>query len=212
MAARRIGALLALVLLASVPSLRAQGPVTADSAREGSYLRAGDVVKLVVWREPDISGEFPVDERGSVVIPKLGRYDVRQHTPESLEAQLVEDFAAYLRNPAIDVIVLRRVKILGAVHRPGLFTLDPTMTLGDALAQAGGVVPTFGRRNNIRLIREGRVITTDLTEGTRVGDTAIRSGDEIYVPERSWILRNVGVLVSAGTALVSGVVIVLLAR
>lgn len=181
-----------------------------DSADVGSYLRPGDVVKLVVWREDDITGEYPVDRNGILVVPKLGSYDVRGETPESLRARLLEDFSVYLKDPSVDVIVLRRVKVLGAVHRPGLFTVDPTMALGDALALAGGV-HSLGRRDRIRLVRDGRVLLADLTEDVRLAELPLQSGDEIYVPEKGWLARNVGLVVGSVTATV-GLMIAVLVR
>jgi protein involved in polysaccharide export with SLBB domain len=92
--------------------------------------------------------------------------------------------------------------VLGAVRNPGLYPVDPTMTLGDVLALAGGTTQE-GNPNKLALIRGGEKLSRDLSHGIRVADSEIRSGDEIFVPERSWISRNPGILATAITASVS---------
>lgn len=163
----------------------------------------GDVIRLRIWREPDLSGEFTVDENGVVVFPKIGPYVVTNHSPETLRAQLVSAYRVYLRNPSIDIVPLRRVNVMGAVRNPGLYPVDPTMTLADAVALAGGAMP-HGDPDKIELIRDGYRLTARLGQLTRIGDLPIRSGDQIYIPERSWVARNPGLIaagLSAGVSL-----------
>jgi polysaccharide export outer membrane protein len=165
-------------------------------------LRPGDIVRLRIWREPDMSGEFPVDEAGQVVFPRVGQYSVMDDTPESLAARLIADYRQYLVNPSIEVTVLRRLRIIGAVNNPGLFPVDPTVTVSDALALAGGATLN-GDPDKIRIIRDGVEIALDVRANTRIGDSPIRSGDQIYVPERSWVSRNSGVVAATITGTIS---------
>lgn len=165
-------------------------------------LRPGDVVRLQIWREPTFSGDLTVDAAGVVVFPRLGPIEVTDESPETLRARLVRDYSRYLRNPSIEVQLLRRVQILGAVRNPGLYPVDATITVGDAIALAGGVAPE-GRQNHVELIRGGERDRTVLPLRSRVADTPIRSGDQLYVPERTWLARNTGVIVGAATAAVS---------
>lgn len=157
---------------------------------------AGDVIRLSIWQEPEMSGDFPVDENGIVVLPRIGRIDVRGETPASLERKLVEEYSKYLTHRSIDVTVLRRIQILGAVREPGVYPLDPTMTVADALAAAGGATPQ-GRTKSIELIRGGRRLPVDLYAD--LAASSVRSGDQLYVPERSWLSRNPGFVVGAVT-------------
>lgn len=168
-------------------------------------LRPGDVVRLRIWREPDMSGEFPVDEAGRVVFPRVGEYQVLDDTPETLSARLIADYRQYLVNPSIEVTVLRRVRIVGAVNKPGVFPVDPTVTIADALAMAGGATMN-GDPDKIRIIRDGEEIAVDIRVQTRIADSPIRSGDQIYVPERSWMSRNSAVVAAAITGAVSLVI------
>lgn len=180
------------------PSLaRAQDPVQASTAdSSGGTLKPGDVVRLKIWREPDLSGDFLVDETGAVVLPKLGRIQVVGLSPDSLKSNLIGSFSVYLRNPAIDVVLLRRITILGGVRNPGLYPVDPTMTIADAYTLAGGIAPE-GKLNEVELVRGGQRTKYKISGATRIADTPLRSGDQLYVPTRSWLARNTWAITAA---------------
>ncbi len=173
-------------------------PVRA--AERGSVvLRPGDQVRLKVWREPDLSGDFVIDEDGIVVFPKIGRVNVQQISTDSLKALLMARYAESLRNPSVEVTVLRRVSVLGSVRNPGLYYLDPTTTVADALAMAGGVSPD-GKQNGFELLRDGKRLQVDLSGDSRLADSPLRTGDQLRVPERSWVSRNTGLVAAALTS------------
>ena len=181
------------------------GQTPSASAVAPQMLRPGDVIRLSIWREPDFSGEFNVDQSGSVIFPRLGEIRVVELSPLDLERTLLEQYRRYLVNPSIEITILRRVNVGGAVQRPGLYPVDPTVTIADVLALAGGTTP-IGDPNKIRLIRDGQTISTSLGGRTRIGDSPIRSGDQIVVPERNWITRNAGVVAASITAFVTLIV------
>src|SRR5438105_2775095 len=120
------------LLLGLVGRAAGQSDLVASTA-SGQPVRAGDMIRLRIWREDDLSGEFQVDSKGTVVFPRLGEYKVTGETPESLVTRLMEDYRKYLVNPSIEITVLRRINILGAVSKPGIFNVDPTITIADAL-------------------------------------------------------------------------------
>jgi polysaccharide export outer membrane protein len=192
---------LTLALACLAPAAHAQTPEVPPQVSVQA-LQPGDIVRLRIWREPEMSGEFPVDEAGMVVFPRVGEYQVLNDTPETLAARLIADYRRYLVNPSIEITVLRRVRIIGAVNNPGLFPVDPTVTVADALALAGGATLN-GDPDKIRIIRDGNEIAVDIRANTRIADSPIRSGDQIYVPERSWMSRNSGVVAAAITGTVS---------
>ena len=165
----------------------------------------GDLIELRIWREPDMSGEYLVSRLGVAVFPRLGEIKVSEHTPETLQTLLAREYRRYLRNPSIEVIVRRRVEIGGAVRNGGLFHVDPTVTISGALAMAGGPTPQ-GKGDEVLVIRDGKIITTILGGTMLIADSPIRSGDQLFVPERSWISRNatglMGTIVAATVALV----------
>jgi polysaccharide export outer membrane protein len=185
---------LGLVLLAGGQVARAQSePVAGDST---PLVLPGDVIRLKIWREPEMSGEINVDESGVATLPRLGPTHVAGVRSDSLKRRLIASYLEYLRDPAIDVTVLRRVTILGAVRNPNVYHVEPTMTLADALALAGGA-NEVGKTSQVELRREGQAVPVKLSQRTRMADTPLRSGDELYVPERSWLSRNTGFVLGA---------------
>jgi len=149
-----------------------------------------------------MSGEFVVDEAGMVIFPRVGEYRVLDDSPETLKSRLLADYQQYLRNPSIEITILRRVRIVGAVMNPGLHLVDPTVTLADALALAGGP-SSDADQDKIRIIRDGVEIAVDVRVDTRIADSPLRSGDQMYVPLRSWVTRNAGLVAATMSALVS---------
>lgn len=188
------------------------GPLVAQEAGEVAFhpdgLRPGDYVRVTVWREPDLSGEFQVDARGYATFPKLGTLQVAALPPDSIRPVLLAEYARYLVNPSVEVVPLRRVSVLGAVAKPGLYPVDPTMTLADAVALAGGAAPD-GKRDVVELRRGAEVVVAKLDVVTPVGRTPLRSGDQLWVPQRGWLSRNPWVFTSvlAAVATVGAVVI-----
>jgi protein involved in polysaccharide export with SLBB domain len=151
---------------------------------------------LKIWREPDLSDTVKVDNDGVAVFPKLGPVEVTGIRPDSLERLLVSRYSRYLQNPSIRVSILRRITIWGAVTRPGPYPVDLTMTIPDALALAGGAT-SEGKTDKVELRRGSTRTVVDLSGGTRrVGDLSLHSGDQLFVPQRSWAGRNAGLIVA----------------
>jgi len=187
-----------LTAAAPIPTTAQQQPARAPDGAS-VVLRPGDRVRLKVWREPDLSGEFEVDEDGIVVFPKVGRLDVRQISTDSLKALLIARFAESLRSPSVEVTVLRRVNVLGSVRNPGLYYVDPTTTVADALALAGGVSPD-GKQNSFELVRDGKRLPVELSRDSRLADSPLQPGDQLRVPQRSWLSRNTGLVAATLTS------------
>jgi protein involved in polysaccharide export with SLBB domain len=194
----------ALVVLAG--SAQAQQPAATKASQE--FVQPGDVVKLWIWREEELSGEFVVPETGVVVFPKIGAQKVTERAMPALRDALLTEFQRYLRNPSIEITFLRRVNVLGAVRKPGVYPLDPTMTVAMALAMAEGTTPE-GRTDRVELIRDGERLVANVNQRTRIAELPIRSGDQLFVPERSWVSRNgafVAAVVTGGFSLLGLVI------
>jgi protein involved in polysaccharide export with SLBB domain len=183
---------------------------TSNRADSAAYAQPGDVVRLRIWREPDMSGDFTVDTKGIATFPRLGALQVTRIDADSLQRMLVAEYARFLRNPAVEVVLLRRVRVVGAVRTPGLYTADQTMRIRDVLALAGGP-SAEGRTDRVRIDRDGRAMTLDLNASPRADEFALRSGDQLYVPERSWFSRNTP-LVAAILSVTGGLLIAYSAR
>jgi len=188
-------------LLVAAPGLPAIAQDSSDVVRRvaPASLEPGDAIQVEIWREADLSGVFDVDERGTVTLPLLGDRNVVGLSADSLRDALVAEYAEYLQNPSIDVTLLRTVSILGAVRNPGLYPVDPTITLMEALALAGGVAPD-GNQNNISLVRDGEVIPQQLDPESIVATMDIESGDQIVVQQKSWAARHSGAIIGSAIA------------
>ncbi|HEX2721929.1 MAG TPA: polysaccharide biosynthesis/export family protein [Gemmatimonadaceae bacterium] len=203
----RLLALLA-ALAAVAPSVSAaQSP---QPTPERVTLAPGDMLRIAVWREPDMSGDFLVDELGIVTLPLLGKINVREIPLTGLRDTLIKAYSVQLRNPTITVTPLRRVFVLGEVTKPGLYAADPTISLAGVIALAGGAGPE-GDLRHIRVVRDGTVINSRVTAGTTLGLTDIRSNDQIFVDRRSWFDRNSTLLLS-GLVSITTIALTLLLR
>lgn len=194
----------AIVAAVLICTFGAPSPSAAQAASEESrnQLEPGDRIRLRIWREEAMSGEFSVDADGNVVFPRLGLRNVTGRDPTTLKNELLEEYARYLRTPAIEVTFLRRILVGGAVMAPGVYYVDPTMTVRNALLEAGGPTP-IGRTDRIDLVRGGERLEARLEQDLPIVDSPIRSGDQLYVPERSWLSRNTNAAVGIGGALLS---------
>ena len=199
--------LLAALLLpiGSAMSQRVSHPVVTESTTAPpapDVLRPGDVVRLRIWREPDLSGDFAVDETGVVTLPKVGPVQATSEPLDTLKVRLLKAYQRYLKQPSIEVIALRRIQVAGAVRNPGLYTVDPTMTITDVVALAGGATPQ-GRPDRAILVRGDLAIGSRLSPDARFVQVPLRSGDKVFIPERRWISRNPGVVIGAVSATAS---------
>ena len=82
--------LLATALWSSPAATQTNSVAPWGTVDSGSVLRPGDLIRLRIWREPDLSGDFQVDEQGSVVLPKIGALLIRGQSAPALKAMLVE--------------------------------------------------------------------------------------------------------------------------
>lgn len=188
-AVRGLAALAGIALLAL--SLDAAGQAKAAPPRD--TLGPGDSVRITVFRNPDLTTETQVSDRGTIVFPLLGEISVKGRTPAAASrhiATLLKE-GQYLKNPQVTVAVTtvrsRQVSVLGHVTRPGRYTLEGASRLTDVLALAGGVAPTGGDVVTVMLTRDGKVTKheVDMPEMYRTGNLRnnleVRDGDTLYV-------------------------------
>ena len=180
---------------------------TPAALAETSSLLPGDVVRVQVWREEDLSGEFQVNEQGEVVLPLLGTKRVSGISQESLRDQLTEGYGQFLVNTAVNVTLLRRVNVLGEVRIPGQYMVDATNSVADIIARAQGITPD-GNAEDIVLIRGGRRLRAGLAGTQSLQEAGIRSGDQIMVGKRGWTSRNFSAVVGVFSILANVAVLV----
>jgi len=115
-----------------------------------------DVLRIDVWKEPDISRTIPVRPDGKISLPLVNDVQASGLTPMQLAASLREDLSKYLNSPQVTVTVTeinsRRVYLTGEILRPGAYPLLPDMTVLQALADGGGFTQ-FAKSKNIYVLR-----------------------------------------------------------
>lgn len=169
-------------------------------------LRPGDAIRLSFSREPELNGEYPIDATGVASLPALGNHVVTDSPVTAMRTTLTEEYARILENQSVQVIALRRVRVLGEVRQPGLYFVDATMTFGDAIALAGGA-ESDGNLNDVRLIRDGDQVIEGLDVTLSVA-AALKSADQIFVPRTSWFNRYGAVIIAATISAVGFIVAV----
>jgi polysaccharide export outer membrane protein len=105
-------------------------------------LGPGDAVRLIVFGEEQLTGEFRVNDSGAIAVPLLGSVRAAGLTPTELEAVVGGALKRgnLLRNPAVaaEVTAYRPIFVLGEVNHPGQYSYAPGMTVVSAVAVAGG--------------------------------------------------------------------------
>lgn len=169
------------------PSAAPSAP-PADSL-EPLAIRPGDMVRIVVWGHQELSGEFPIDENYDLLYPLIGPINVRNLTVTQLRERLNTDLAQLFQRPFIAVTPLFRVAVLGEVMKPGLYSVDPTLTVFDLLALAGGPARD-ANTDKLQLLRGGANIHVSLEPAAIARSTlhelGVRSGDQLVVPRAAF--------------------------
>ena len=115
-----------------------------------------DVIRIDVWKEPEISRTIPVRPDGKISVPLLNDVQAAGLTAMQLSASLHDSLSKYLNNPQVTVTVTeinsRRVYITGEVNHGGTIPLLPNMTVLQALSSAGGFTQ-FAKEKNIYVLR-----------------------------------------------------------
>ncbi|MDQ3996717.1 MAG: SLBB domain-containing protein [Gemmatimonadota bacterium] len=183
---------------------------TAALRSSPAALGVGDVVRLTVWRKPELSGEFVVLTDGSLAHP-LYRGLRLAGLPRGMAEDQMRSFLSQLeKNPQFVLEPLVRVAVSGEVARPDVYSLRPETSVVMAVALAGG--PTErGRRDRVRLLRDNRELLINLTHPDRtLARTTVRSGDEIIIERRRAMFREYvapAITVAGATAAIVNVVL-----
>ncbi|MDQ2668745.1 MAG: polysaccharide biosynthesis/export family protein [Gemmatimonadota bacterium] len=185
------------------------GRAQSTAPTEAFSLGEGDVVRVKIWREKDLDGDYQVDESGRITLPLVGARRVTGIPWSVLRDSLLDAYRRELKAPSVSLVPLRRVFVLGEVTKPGPYLADPTLNLAGIIALAGGASP-LGDLGKLRIVRHGQVIARGAAlDGASVPD--IRSGDEIFVDQRSWFDRNSTFVASAAIS-VASIIITLVRR
>lgn len=154
---------------------------------------ADDVLEIIVWKEPQLSGRVLVAADGTATLPLIGPVEARGHTCQQLREELAHRLSAFTRSPNVTVRVSearsRIYYVLGEVRKPGSFPLRSGEVLSQGLAEAGGL-SEFADPGAIRLVRRTGANNIQMTinyervlSGKDItGDVRLQAGDTITVP------------------------------
>ena len=202
---------IALVLCAAMAVPSFSGAQATAGRRDSTLLlEPGDVVRVEVWREKDLTGDFAVDESSRLTLPMLGVVNVAGRPWVSLRDSLIAEYQKQLRNPSVNLTPLRRVQVLGEVPRPGQYLADPTLSLAGVIALAGGATP-YGDLRRVRVVRHGKTIVKQASIESLLLENGVHSDDQIFVDRRPWLERN-GAIVASTLLSTAGIVITIIRR
>ena len=169
---------------------------TSGAYAAGYTLGVGDVVKLTVYGQPDLTTEAQIGDDGLISVPLLGSAEIVGRTPSEasrLIARQMEN-GGYLQDAHVNLLVTEyrshRVAVLGKVNNPGKIILEGPTTLTEALAQAGGIAPDGSERVILsRLDASGHQTRYEYDLQLWLDHQAdnrpaviLQSGDTLYVP------------------------------
>jgi polysaccharide export outer membrane protein len=151
--------------------------VVNGTPRNDDYkLGSGDRVRVTVYGEEDLSGEFQVDSTGYIRLPLIGQMQASGHSAYQLEGSIEASLEnGYLKNPRVNVEVTtyRPFYIIGQVNRPGQYAYVSNMSALDAIGLAGGFTE-HALESVVHIRHEGdgkeRDVAPDETVKVRPGD------------------------------------------
>lgn len=150
---------------------------------ESYTLGTGDQLRVIVFGENDLSGQFTVDDTGYVRLPLIGQVDATGRTLHQFENDIAAKLSqGYLKNPRVSVEVTnyRPFFIIGEVNKPGEYPYVTNMNVLNAVALAGGF--TYRAREGevyIKHLGSNEEEEVDVDAGGKV-----QPGDIIRVKER----------------------------
>jgi polysaccharide export outer membrane protein len=163
-------------------------------AQDATYtVQPGDILKVSVWKEPELQGPILIRPDGGFSFPLVGEVDGRGKTVAELQAIVTQRLSKYISDPVVSVSVTEikgnKVYVIGQVAKPGEFIVNPRVDVMQALSMAGGMTAFASLSNIIILRRNGAAHTalhfdyTDVAKGKKLEDNIqLQSGDVVVVP------------------------------
>jgi polysaccharide export outer membrane protein len=163
--------------------------------RETYVIGVTDVLKVDVWRQPELSVEVPVRSDGMISVPLLDDVQAAGLKPQELKDVIARELSEFVTAPDVTIIILqmnsRFVSVIGEVVRDTRILLTQDLRVVEAITQAGGFT-TFADKSDVRIIRrqpggseiEYRFNYNSYIRGRAPGtNIPLRPGDTIIVPD-----------------------------
>ncbi|MGO9095655.1 MAG: polysaccharide biosynthesis/export family protein [Bryobacteraceae bacterium] len=168
------------------PAKPAALPVNVDP--KSFLLGPEDVIRVRVWREPDLTGDLVIRPDGKINMPLIREMQAGGLTPEQLVASLTEALSKFINNPQVLVQVMairsQKYMVSGEVLRSGSFPLAGPTTVFEAITLAGGF-REFANTGNITILRGAQRLKfnyKEVVKGKNLGQNILlENGDKIVV-------------------------------
>jgi polysaccharide biosynthesis/export protein len=155
------------------------------------YVAPGDVLKILIWKEPELSTEAFVRLDGRITVPLLGDLMAAGRTPDDLANEIQTRLGRFLEVPQVTLAVSQAISarfyVLGEVANPGAFPLPSRISVVQALALAGGF-REFARKEAIRILRHRGGEQTSIPFNYKEVEAGLRLEQNIYLEAGDSIL------------------------
>ena len=163
-----------------------------QASQESPYrIRPGDVLEIVVWKNPDLTRSVIVRPEGMISLPLINDVPASGLTPLELRELLIKNISEYVPNPEVSVLVTQShgaISLIGEVQNPGRFEIQGRTSVLEALALAGGL-SEFASSSGIYVLRPGEAEKEKIPFNYKralAGDPSenfeLRPGDIVVVP------------------------------
>jgi polysaccharide export outer membrane protein len=184
------------------PLTQAQAPAASSAAPAANEykLGSGDVIRINVYQNPDLTLETRVTEAGIITYPLLGAIRIGGLGVTAAEKSIGDGLrnGNFVKQPQVTIVVLQvrgnQASVLGQVNRPGRFPIEVAdMRLTDLLATAGGTSVTGADRVVLSGTRNGAAYRTEVDLPTLFGpggrdqDVVVQNGDTLWVDRQPLI-------------------------
>ena len=167
--------LLLLAMMSAPVELRGQESTTPEA-----YLHPGDLLRVTVYGRPELSGDLDIAADSTLRHPLYRTVKVAGVPLSTVEERVRTLLKTFEADPKYVLDPLYHVAVGGEVRQPNLFTLRPEVTVGQAIALAGGPNER-GRVDRVRILRGDGELMLDLTKNDM---ERVRSGDRIIVTRK----------------------------
>ena len=170
----------------------AQSLPEVQAISQEDILGIGDEIKVIVWRKDDLNRTLKISPSGKIFFPLVGEMQAAGLTPNQLRVKITEGLSTHFVNPQVNLEISsyksRKFYVLGEVQKPGMFMIESSASVIEAIAMAGGFTVDANLRNVI-LVRQDptqiEVRSLNLNALLRKGDLQqnahLRSHDIVYV-------------------------------